>query len=142
MIENIFADLLEFTFYHRDFFYFFLNVFLHILTNTQFKHVTSTHYHISWYLVFEFTFNVTYFHRVIDIYCMHSYLMYQTQKIIFNVVGLTPQQQTSKPITSFHWNRRLAKAKNVVSYENSEKLFTITSMQSMHSFVFMILNHQ
>ena len=34
-----------------------LLVFLvHILTNTKFVHVTSTHYH-SWYLVFEFTFN-------------------------------------------------------------------------------------
>ena len=29
-----------------------------ILTNTKFKHVTSTYYH-SWYLVFEFTINVT-----------------------------------------------------------------------------------
>ena len=40
--------------------------FFHILTNIEFKHVTSTYYH-SWYLVFEFTFNDTYFHRVIDI---------------------------------------------------------------------------
>jgi hypothetical protein len=29
-------------------------------------HITSTYYH-SWYLVFEFTFNVTYFHRVSDV---------------------------------------------------------------------------
>ena len=39
--------------------------FFHILTNTRFKHVTSTYYH-NWYLVFEFTFNATYFYRVID----------------------------------------------------------------------------
>ena len=40
--------------------------FPHILTNTKFKHVTSTYYH-SWYLVFELTFNVTFFHRVSEI---------------------------------------------------------------------------
>ena len=38
----------------------------HTFTNTKFKHVTSTYYY-SCYLVFEFTFNVTYFHRVVDI---------------------------------------------------------------------------
>ena len=38
----------------------------HILTNTKFKHVTSTFYHSS-YLVFEYTYNVTYFHVVIGI---------------------------------------------------------------------------
>jgi hypothetical protein len=52
-------DMLEFFFYH--WFLFFIT-----LTNTNFKHVTSTYYH-SWYLVFEFTFNINYFHRVIDI---------------------------------------------------------------------------
>ena len=36
--------------------------------------------------MFKFTFNVTYFHRVIDIYCMHLYLVYQTLNIIFCVV--------------------------------------------------------
>jgi len=46
-------------------------------TNTKLKHVTST-YHHSWYLVSEFTCNVTYFHRVIDIWCMRLYLMHQT----------------------------------------------------------------
>ena len=39
--------------------------FFHILTNTEFVHVTFTYYH-SWYLVFEFTFSVTYFHRISD----------------------------------------------------------------------------
>ena len=37
-----------------------------ILTITKIKHVTSTYYH-SWYLMFEFIINVTYFHGVIDI---------------------------------------------------------------------------
>ena len=37
-----------------------------MLTNSKFKDVSSTYYH-SWYLMFEFTFDVTYFHRVIDI---------------------------------------------------------------------------
>ena len=40
-------------------------------------HATSTYDH-SWYLVFEFTSNATYFHRVSDIYCMRLYLVYQT----------------------------------------------------------------
>ena len=48
-------NMLEFSFYHCYF-----------LTNIESKHVTST-YHPSWYLVFEFTYNVTYFHRVINI---------------------------------------------------------------------------
>ena len=39
----------------------------HIHINIKYKHVTSTYYH-SWYLVFEFTFNVIDFHRIIDIY--------------------------------------------------------------------------
>jgi hypothetical protein len=43
-----------------------LFIFLHIFTNTKFVHVTSTYYH-SWNSVFEFTINVTYFHRVSDI---------------------------------------------------------------------------
>ena len=38
----------------------------HTLTNIELKHVTSTYYN-SWYLVFELTFNDTYFHRVMDI---------------------------------------------------------------------------
>jgi hypothetical protein len=41
-----------------------LLIFFH--TNTKFVHVIFTYYH-SWYLVFEFTFDVTYFHRVNDI---------------------------------------------------------------------------
>ena len=36
---------------------------IHVLTNTKFVHVTSTYYR-SWILVFVFTSNVTYFHRV------------------------------------------------------------------------------
>ena len=40
--------------------------FFHILTYTKFKYVTSAYYH-SWYLVFEITFDVTYYYRVIDI---------------------------------------------------------------------------
>ena len=49
--------MLEFSFYHCQV------LFFHILTNTKFKHVTSTYYH-SCYLVLEFKFNATYFHRV------------------------------------------------------------------------------
>ena len=56
----------------------------HILTDTKFKHVTSTYYH-SWYLMYEFTINVACFHRVIDIWCMHFYLVYQTLNIIFSI---------------------------------------------------------
>jgi hypothetical protein len=41
-------------------------LFISLLSNTKFVHVTSTYYH-SWNLVFEFTVNVTYFHRVSDI---------------------------------------------------------------------------
>ena len=36
--------------------------------------------------MFEYTLSVTYFHRVIDIKCMRSYLVYQTLNIIFCVV--------------------------------------------------------
>ena len=59
--------------------------FFHILTNTKFKYVTSTYYD-SWYIVYELTSNVTYCHRIIDIYSMCSYLVYQTLNIIFNIV--------------------------------------------------------
>jgi len=52
--------MLEFSFSHSYF-------FSHILTNIKLIHITSTHYHYSIYLVFEFTFNVTYFHVVIDV---------------------------------------------------------------------------
>ena len=57
MLEDVLDDSLP-----------FINVVLvfHILTNTKFKHVTSTYYH-SCYLVFEFTFDVNYSHRVIDV---------------------------------------------------------------------------
>ena len=58
-----------------------------IFIDTKFAHVTSTYYH-SWYLVFEFTFNVNYFHTVSDIQCMRPYLVYQTLNIIFSVVIL------------------------------------------------------
>ena len=47
---------------------FFLSLlffFSHILTNIEFKHVTSTYYH-SWYLIY-IDFDVTYIRRVIDI---------------------------------------------------------------------------
>ena len=37
-----------------------------MLTNKKFKHVTSIYYH-SWYLVFEFTFDVTYFHSYLHL---------------------------------------------------------------------------
>ena len=46
-------------------------IFFHILANTKSKHVTFTYDH-SRYLVFEFTFDVTYFRRVIDIQSMSS----------------------------------------------------------------------
>ena len=52
-------DMLEFSFYNRYFMF-------HIFTNTKFKYVTSKYYW-SLYLVFEFTFSVTNFHRGIDI---------------------------------------------------------------------------
>ena len=61
--------MLEFSFYHC--------LFIFIFTNTEFKLVISTYYH-NWYLVFDFIFDVTYLHGVIDIECMHSYLVYQT----------------------------------------------------------------
>jgi hypothetical protein len=47
--------------------------------------------------VFEFTFNVTYFDRVIDILCMCSYLVYQTLNILFSVV--TPKVEGAKSNT-------------------------------------------
>jgi hypothetical protein len=36
--------------------------------------------------VFEFTIDVTYFHRVSDIQCMRSYLVYLTLNVILNVL--------------------------------------------------------
>ena len=46
---------------------FIVNLFFHVLTNTTFKPATSTYYH-SWYLVFDFIFNVTLLQReLIDI---------------------------------------------------------------------------
>jgi hypothetical protein len=77
VLEDNLEDTLEFSFYHCYFCSFF----------TKFKHVTSTYYH-SWYLVFDFTFDVTYFHRVIYIQCMRSYLVYQTLNILLSVVLL------------------------------------------------------
>jgi hypothetical protein len=73
-------------YYHVPSPFIIVNFFFHILTNTKFVHVTSTYYH-SWNLVFEFTINGTYFHRVSDIQCMRSYLVYLTQNIIFSVVA-------------------------------------------------------
>jgi hypothetical protein len=70
--------MLKFLFYH---------CFFHILTNTKFKHVTSPYYH-SLYLVFEFTFDVTYFHRIIGILCMRLYSVYQTLNVLFSVMTL------------------------------------------------------
>ena len=70
-----------------------LLIFFHILTNTKFVHVTFTYYH-SWYLVFEFTFIITYFDRVSDSWCMHSYLVYQILNIIFSVVRYFYSQPT------------------------------------------------
>ena len=72
--DTMLEDMMEFSFYR-------CYLYSHILTNNEFKHVTSTYYH-SWYLVFEFTFDDAYFHRVIDIWCMPSYSVYQTQNIL------------------------------------------------------------
>jgi len=60
MLEDMLEDMLGFFFYHFDFY------FLHVYTNTRFKYVTSTYYH-SWYLVFDFTFDVACFHRIFGI---------------------------------------------------------------------------
>jgi len=81
MLEVKLKDMLEFL-------SFIIVIFIsfYILTKIKSEHVTSTYYQ-SWYLVFEFIFNVTYFHRVIDIYCMHSYLVDQTLNILFRVVS-------------------------------------------------------
>ena len=70
-VRRLLEDMLDFSFY--------LVIFFHILTNTKLKHVTSTYYH-SQYLVFEFTLNVTYFHRIIDNYFIKL-------NILFSVVG-------------------------------------------------------
>ena len=59
VLDDTLEDVLNFSFYN-------CYSFFHVLNNTQFKHITSTYYHSS-YLVFEFTFNVTYIHWVIDI---------------------------------------------------------------------------
>ena len=59
MLENMLEDVLEFSFLSLLFF------FSHILTNIEFKHVTSTYYH-SWYLIY-IDFDITYIRRVIDI---------------------------------------------------------------------------
>ena len=75
MLKYMLEDVLEFSLYH-------CYSFFHVLTDTKIKHVSSTYYH-SWYLVFESTFDVTYFHMVIDISCMRPYLMYQTLNVIF-----------------------------------------------------------
>ena len=53
-------DVLESSFLYHCYF-----GFTYPYAITKFKHVTSMYYQ-SWYLVLEFTFNVTYFHKVID----------------------------------------------------------------------------
>ena len=58
VLEDLVEDMLVFSFYDCHFFF-------HDPTNIKLKHVTSTYYHCQ-YLVFVFTLNVTYFHRVID----------------------------------------------------------------------------
>ena len=61
MLEDMLQDMLKFSFYDCCF-----SPPKNILINTTFKDVTFTYNH-GWYLVFEFTLNVTYFRRVIDI---------------------------------------------------------------------------
>ena len=59
--------------------------FLNILSNTKFKHATSTYYH-SWYLVFEFTFNVTYFYRVLTFsvcVCIEWYIKHSISYFVY-----------------------------------------------------------
>ena len=41
----------------------------------------------------EFTFDVPYFHRVSDIYCMRLYVVYQTLNIIFSVIRVLHLQR-------------------------------------------------
>ena len=86
MLEDMLEDICwSFHFIIVVIFFIFLN-----LTNTKFKHVTSTFYH-GWFLVFEFATHVTYFPRVIDIQCMHLYLVYPTLNIPFRVlIALQP----------------------------------------------------
>ena len=65
MLEDMLEDVMEFSFYHC-----YIPFSISLLTLNpylSFKHVTSTYNYHNWYLVFEFTFDVTYFHRVIDI---------------------------------------------------------------------------
>jgi hypothetical protein len=50
------------------FFFIVVNI-SHVPSRTTLKHVTSTYCHSS-YLVFEITFHVAYFHRVVVMYCM------------------------------------------------------------------------
>ena len=76
--------------------------FIPILTNAKFENVTSTYYH-TWYLVFEFTFNVTYFHRVIDIQCMCLYLVHQALNILFSVVSKWHKSTLKLVGEGFHW---------------------------------------
>ena len=59
-----------------------LRFFVSLLT-LKFKHVTSTYIH-NWIFCVCFTSKVTYFHKVIDISCMRSFLEYQTLHIIFD----------------------------------------------------------
>ena len=85
--QLVLKDMLQFSCYH-------LYYYFPLFTNTKFKHVPFTYYH-SWLIVFEFTFNVTYFHRIIDFWCTCSYLVYQILNIVFSVV----QGQVFKIIT-------------------------------------------
>ena len=87
-------------------------IVFHILTNIIFRHVSSTNYHIFPYSIFQFLvdieclslhFEATYFHRVIDIWCMRSYFVYQTLNIKFCValvdgVGVFEQAITSHEV--------------------------------------------
>jgi hypothetical protein len=54
--------------------------------------------------VFEFTFNVTYFHRVRDIQCIHSYFVYQTLNIIRSVVEF---EKSSAEVSKLQENYRI-----------------------------------
>jgi len=57
VLDIMLEDMLKFSFYPCSCFFCFS---FHILTNCKFKHVTSTYYY-NWYLVFQFTFNITTF---------------------------------------------------------------------------------
>jgi len=90
--------------------------FPHILTNPKIMHVTSRYYH-SWYLVFEFTFNVTYFHRLSDFWCMRSYLAYETLNIIFSVVDATI------PLTLSCFCKLLESVHHLVKFSQEKDIF-------------------